>query len=185
MKQQVKQKMKMGDSADVSLTANIEAKDGLKLRGLWHIECFDVDGNLKWEELAYNLVTNEGLDHILDVQFHGTTQVNPWYVGLKGAGAMDATDTLASHANWTEETNYAGTRKEFVEGAASSQTISNTGNAASFTMSAAYTAAGAFLASVTSGTGGILFCGIDFSTARSGDSPDVINVTYTLSSADA
>jgi hypothetical protein len=161
-----------------------KTQDGALLRGQFHVECFDKDGNLKWVEDLRNLVVNEGLNHILDVQFHAETQVTTWYVGLKGTGSPAAGDTLASHAGWTEITAYTGDRKEFVEGAASSQQISNTGNAASFSITGTATVAGAFLCSVSSGSSGKLFCAADFSSPRSVDNGDTLNVTYTITAAD-
>lgn len=161
-----------------------KTQDGALLRGIFHVECFDKDGKLKWVEDLQNLVVNEGLNHILDVQFHAETQVTTWYVGLKGTGTPAAGDTLAAHGTWAEITAYTGDRKEFVEGAASSQSISNTGNAASFAITGAATVAGAFLASVTSGSAGKLFCAADFSSPRSVDNGDTLNVTYTITAAD-
>lgn len=154
------------------------------LRGRFHVECFDKDGNLKWVEDVPNLVVNEGLDHILGVQFNAVTQVTTWYVGLKGAGTPAVGDTLASHGTWTELTDYTGDRQEFVEGAASGQSISNSGNAAVFPITGAMTVAGAFLASVNTGSAGILFCAADFSSPRSVDNGDTLNVTYTIDAAD-
>jgi hypothetical protein len=37
---------------------------------------------LVWEETAHNLINNEGLDRILNVLLHGTTQTSPWYCCL-------------------------------------------------------------------------------------------------------
>ncbi|MGD9381501.1 MAG: hypothetical protein PVI03_03575 [Candidatus Thorarchaeota archaeon] len=162
----------------------LKALSELKLRGNFHVECFDKDGNLKWVEEGHNLVVNEGLNHILDVQFHAETQVTTWYVGLKGTGSEAAGDTLASHAGWSEITAYTGDRKEFVEGAASSQQISNTGNAASFSITGTATVAGAFICSVSTGSAGKLFCVADFSSPRSVDNGDTLNVTYTITAAD-
>jgi hypothetical protein len=161
-----------------------KTRDGALLKGRFHIECLDKDGNLKWVEDIQNLVVNEGLNHILDVQFHAETQVTTWYVGLKGTGSEAVGDTLASHAGWAELADYTGDRQEFVEGAASSQSISNTGNAAVFPITGPMTVAGAFLASVATGSAGKLFCAADFSSPRSVDNGDTLNVTYTIDAAD-
>jgi len=104
-------------------------------------------------------------------------------MGLKGAGSAAAGDTLLSHATWTEFTSYSGNRKAYVEGAAASQAISNTGNAASFTMTGAGTVAGSFLTSAETGTTGTLFSAVDFSSSRTVATSDVINVTYSISIA--
>lgn len=160
--------------------------DGLKVGGRFVVECFDAEGKLKWRDTAKNLVVNEGLNHLLGVVFHGVTQVSPWYMGLIGSSpTYAAADTLASHSGWTEFTGYTGNRQEFVEGAASSQQISNSGNAASFAITGSGTVYGAFLASANTGTTGTLFCAASFSQgSKSVSNGDTVNVTYTLSAAD-
>src|SRR5574343_560680 len=156
----------------------------LKVGGVFEAECYDRDGNLKWKDVAKNLVVNAGLNHILDVIFHGTTQVNPWYVGLKLTGTVKAADTLASHASWSEATVYSGNRPAYVEAAASGQSITNSANKASFTIDAAATVAGAFVASASAGTSGTLMCAANFTAPRGVESGDTLEVTYTISAAD-
>ena len=159
-------------------------KSRLGFRGIFIVECFDNQGNLKWREVAGNLVVNDGLDHALDVIFAGATQIDPWYLGLKNAGAVAASDTLSSHAGWTEFTDYTGNRKTFNENAPSGQSIDNVGNPASFSINNTGTVSGALLASVASGTVGILFCAVNFATPRDVISGDTVNVTYTLTTGD-
>lgn len=130
------------------------------------------------------MINDSGCNHILNVQFHATTQVSPWYVLLKGTGAVAADDTLAVHNNWSEITTYSGSRKEFVEGAGASKSISNSGNTASFAINGACTVAGAGLASVNTGTGGTLFNAVDFSSPRTLTDGDTLNITMTISSSD-
>ena len=56
------------------------------LANFWKVTCLDKDGNVKWEENKKNIIVTAGLNHILDTQFHATTQNTTWYIGLKGAG---------------------------------------------------------------------------------------------------
>jgi hypothetical protein len=159
----------------------------LKIGGYFDVICRDgASGILKWKDRAKNIVTNEGLDHILDVVLHGDSQVSPWYIGLVDSDStFAAADTMASHAGWTENEVYTGDRKEFVEAAASSQSLSNTGSASVFTISSGtQSIEGAFLTSTTSGTGGTLFCEAAFASAKSVDSGDTLEVTYTINAAD-
>jgi hypothetical protein len=157
----------------------------IKLGGYFHVVCKGPDGKSKWEEHFHNLLTNEGLNHLLDVLVHGDTQVSPWYVFLKNTGAPAATDTLPSHAGWTENTNYTGNRQEYIEAAASGQSITNSANKASFPIDTDTQALyGAGLASVATGTAGILLCVADFSSVKNADNGDTLEVTYTLSAAD-
>lgn len=160
-------------------------KSNIRIGGYFTVDCYGPDGELKWTEVAHNLVTNEGLDHLLDVLLGGATQSNPWYVGLKESGSPAAGDTLLSHPTWSENSNYTGTRKEYVEASATSQSVTNSANKASFSIDTdTQTINGAFLASVTSGTSGVLLCAADFSSAKSLDSGDTLEVTYTISAAD-
>jgi hypothetical protein len=100
-----------------------------------------------------------------------------------------AADTLASHAGWTElvpGTDYTGNRKAVTFGTATTadpSVISNSAAPSSFAMLVNGTVvAGAFLASVNSGTSGILFSAGDFTGGdKTVDNGDTLNVTYTFS----
>ncbi len=160
--------------------------DGFRIGGVFVIECRDAQGNLVWRDMAKNLVTNEGLNHLLNVAFHGSSQTATWYMGLiNSSPSYAASDTMASHSGWTEFTGYSGDRKEWAEGAASGQQISNSGNPASFSVTQAGTIAGAFLCSAASGSTAVLYCEANFSQ---GDRPVAdgytLNGTYTLTGQD-
>lgn len=159
-------------------------ENAMKVGGIFEVDCFDKFGNKKWSDVAKNLVVNAGLNHILDVQFHATTQVSPWYVGLKLTGSAASVDTLATHTGWTEATGYTGNRKEYVEAAASGKSITNSANKASFSIGSTATIAGAFVASASAGTTGTLFCAANFTSPRAVESGDTLEVTYTISAAD-
>ena len=154
------------------------------LANFWKVTCLDKDGNIKWEEDNKNIIVTAGLNHILDVQFHATTQVTAWYIGLKGAGTPVAADTMASHGSWAELTGYAGNRKEWTEGAASSGSMTN-GSSVDFTINATATIAGAFLNTAATGTGGTLYGVVDFSSARAVINGDTLQVTVTVTAASA
>lgn len=156
----------------------------VKVGGIFEVDCYDQDGNKKWSDVAKNLVVNAGLNHILDVIFHGTAAVATWYVGLKLTGNPAAADTLASHAGWTEATGYTGDRKAYVEAAASGQSITNSANKASFAIGSSATIAGAFVCSVSAGTSGTLMCAANFTNPRAVENGDTLEVTYTISAAD-
>lgn len=160
----------------------------VRLGGIFTIDCYGPDGQLKWSEQSHNIVTNGGLDHTLDVVLHASTQISTWYVGLKNAGSVAAADTMSSHAGWVENQNYTeATRVAYVEAAASSQSITNSANKASFSIDTdSQTIAGAFLVSdnTKGGTSGTLLCVADFSSSKSADDGDTLEVTYTISAAD-
>jgi hypothetical protein len=159
--------------------------------GVYKVQCVGADGHVKWEEEMHNLVVNEGLQSMVSVYLDSGTQVTTWYLGLitgPGSGTtIAAGDTLATHGGWTEFTNYTGNRKTATFGTATTadpSVISNSASPASFAISGAGgTVAGAFLASVATGTSGVLFSASDFQSP--GDrvvvSGDTLNVTYTFS----
>lgn len=182
-----------GDKFSVGLVAGAKSASGASGGGVYRVECIGADGKLKWAEDMHNLVVNEGLQDMNTKYFKGSSYTAAWYVGLvtgPGSGTSYAAgDTLASHAGWTEFTNYTGSRKAAVFGTATTadpSVIDNSGSPASFTVSGAGgTVAGAFLCSVDSGTSGVLFSEADFGSP--GDrvvvSGDTLNVTYTFSLA--
>ena len=156
----------------------------LGLVNYWKVTCLDKDGNVKWEENEKNIIVTAGLNHILDVQFHATTQVTAWYIGLKAAGTPLAADTMASHSSWAESTGYAGDRKEWTEGAASSGSMTN-GSSVDFSVTGTATVAGAFLNTAATGTSGTLYGVVDFSSSRAVISGDTLQVTVTVTAASA
>lgn len=143
------------------------------------VECFDRDGKLKWREEFKNLVTTEGKNDIIDKYFKGSAYTAAWYLGLKGTGSAAVGDTLASHGGWSEVTPYSGNRPAITFGTTSGG--SNTASSAAFTINATATVAGAFIASVNTGTSGKLYSAGDFAASRGVASGDTLNVTPTVS----
>lgn len=145
----------------------------------YKIECYDKAGNLKWSEEVENLVTTAGKTDIVDKYLKGSAYTAAWYLGLKGTGSAAAGDTLASHAGWSELTPYSGNRPSITWGTTSSG--SNTASAVSIPITGTATVAGAFTATVNTGTSGILYSVSDFSASRSVANGDTLNVTPTIS----
>lgn len=133
----------------------------------------------QWNETFHNVVTNAGRNDVLDKYFKGSSYTAAWYLGLAGTGTKAAADTLASHAGWAEVTPYSGNRPAITFGTTASQ--SNTASAVSYTINATATVAGAFIASVNTGTSGLLYSAGDFAASRSVANGDTLNVTPTVS----
>lgn len=187
-------KVKSKDVASSSLIAGGSAADSTSAKGVYKIQCHDKDGNLKWEDEAPNLVVNEGLQDMNAKYFTGTTYTAAWYLGLYGSGATNspaAGDTMASHAGWTEVTDYSqATRPACTFGTpttANPSVATNSASPASFSINGTTTVGGAFLTSnnTKGGTTGTLYSAADFSAPgdRSVVSGDTLSVTYTLSLA--
>lgn len=185
------EKANSSDTASAGLVAKTGFSTTAKAGGVYHVQCLDKDGNLKWEDSMNNLVVNQGLQDMTTDYFKGVAYTASFFLGLvtgPGSGTTyAAADTLASHAGWTEFTNYSGSRKAVTFGTATTadpSVISNSASPSSFTISGAGgVVAGAFLCTVASGTSGILFSEADFQSPgdRTVVSGDTLNVTYTFS----
>lgn len=167
---------------------NEKAKAG----GVFTVQCYDKEGNLKWSAEKHNLVVNVGLQDMNAKYFSGSSYTAAWYIGLYGAGASNtpaASDTMASHAGWTEVTAYSqATRPACTFGTASTadpSIITNSASPATFSINGTTTVGGAFLTSdnTKGGTTGILFSASDFQSPgdRSVVNGDTLTVTYTFS----
>ena len=189
-------KAKSTDSVASSVTQFKGFNEGARGGGTFHFQCFDKDGNLKWEDSAKNLVVNTGLQDMNTQYFKGSSYTAAWYIGLVTGPASGntyaAADTLASHSGWTEDTNYSGgNRATATFGTATTadpSVIDNSGSVAVFSITGTTTVAGAFLTDVQSNasTSGLLFSVSNFTGGdRAVISGDTLNVTYEFSLADA
>lgn len=169
----------------------------LSLKNIWHFECFDKNGDLKWEETIENLTTNVGLDEILEQVWKGSGYTAAHYVGLTdSAPTVAAGDTMSSHAGWAEFQTYTASspnvRPTLTLGTVASQSVDNSASKASFVIDVAspdsQTIGGGFLTtdSTIGGTSGILMAVAAFSAGdKTLNGGDTLNVTVTLTAASA
>jgi len=180
------------DAVGATLDKLFSAGDAASAGGVYTVECFDKDGNLKWSSKTHNLVVNVGLQDMNSKYFVGSTYTATWYLGLYGAAASNnpaAGDSMSSHGGWTEITPYSNaTRPAATFGSATlanPSVITNSASTAQFNINATATVGGAFLVSnnTKGGSTGILFSASDFQSPgdRSVASGDTLNVTYTFS----
>jgi hypothetical protein len=189
-------KAKSTDRVASAVEMNTGSNTGAAGGGVFHFECYDRDGNLKWSDTAKNIVVNTGLQDMNDKYFRGSAYTAAWYIGLvsdSGFTGYAAADTLASHAGWTETTAYSGANRATatfgVPTTADPSVVDNTSSQATFVMSGTVVVKGAFLSNVQDKTSnsGLLFSAANFETPgdRSVVSGDTLNVRYEFSLADA
>ena len=188
-----------GDQATITLNAGAVANETLGIEGHYHVECRDKDGNLKWEESFPNLVNAVGKELMLDTLLKGSAySVTGPFLGLiSGAAPTFGTgsDTMTSHAGWTEFTNYT-VGGSAVRGTAVFASATSTGSTPSNVTTSAATAitytitggggtvGGCFLvlgsgaSSTQSNTGGTLYSAGAFTTAKITTAGDTVSVTY-------
>ena len=116
----------------------------------------------------HNIVTNEGLDALLDIMFGATAKIATWYVIIFETDTTPVAGTTYGTPVFTE-TNAAydeATRPEYIDVPSSGQSISNSASKATFTMNATKSIYGAALlgggsAPTTKGDtagGGTMYC---------------------------
>jgi hypothetical protein len=188
------EKAQAADFVGSAITKALEAGETASAKGVYTMQCFDKDGNLKWEAECPNLVVNVGLQDMNDKYFLGSAYTATWYIGLYGSGASNspaAGDTMASHAGWTEVVPYSQATRPACTFAtpttANPSVATNSASPAVYSINATSTVGGAFLVSdnTKSGSTGTLYSASDFTSPgdRSVVSGDTLNVTYTLSLA--
>lgn len=181
---------KAADIVTASVNANRGGTESVAAGGVFTVTCTGADGQVKWTDTFHNLVVNEGLQDMNEKYFKSVGYTAAFYLGLvTGPGASNtyaAGNTLATHAGWTENTNYSGTRKAVTFGSATladPSVIGNSASPASFSITSnGQVIAGALLCTVASGTSGVLFSVGNFTGGdKTVDSGDTLSVTYTFS----
>lgn len=152
--------------------------------GWFLVEHRNKDGKLIGLYRVPNGIVDVGMNHILETEFHGGSQVSTWYIGLVDSWTAFAdADTMASHSGWSESTAYTQTtRPQWTAGAAAGRQITNA-STVDFSINASATLKGIFVTSVNtkSGTSGTLWATAAFSSTVSVGNGDTLKVTYTVS----
>lgn len=156
---------------------------------------FTVSVNGEPQDVSHNIVTNEGLDSLLDVYLAGGTQITAWKVALFKTNTTPlATHTYAS-PGYTEIAGSdvsEGSRQAWTAGSVASQSVDNSGSAAVYTAAGSVTIYGAALVGGGTGAatiadaagGGTLYASSKFATSKALTASDTITVTYTFTQAD-
>ncbi len=187
------------DACSATVIRGAGAKEDTSPAGYYKAECYDKDGNLKWSDYINNVVTDQGRNHMLGVNFRAVTQVTAWYIGLissvKGANNYAAaanTDTQASHSNWAyangnNAPQFSQTSLRQITFAAAATKAIASSNATVFSITSSGTVKGAFLTTNpnkgdgdSGSTTGFLYSA---GTFTGGDkvvqNGDTLNVSYT------
>lgn len=185
------------DKAEASVSLASAIADGAKIGGIFEVEAWKPDGTLAWREKCHNVVTNEGLNHILNVVLNAATPITTWYCSLVESNttpiatltyAVPTYDEIGSGDVKAPTT----TRQEYIEATSTSQSITNSANKASFTMNASITLFGACVVGGGSAAttlddtagGGTLLCYAKFGASQVVQADYVVNLTYTIGAAD-
>lgn len=190
------EKVNSESNQDASIVRSSMLTEKAEAHGKYYVECIGADGKLKWADTIENVVTTVGKNLALDTYLAGSayTVTGP-FLGLISStsySAVDAADTMSSHAGWLEAGNanaptYTSPRKTAAWSAASAGSKALSA-ALSFAITGSGTVKGCFL---TFGTGAVstidntsgtlysagLFSGGDKVVINS----DILNISYTAS----
>ena len=167
----------------------IITRHGAKFKGIWLIEIFDKYGKFLSKSFSENIVTDEGLNHILNVVLHDTAKEATWFCEcFEDDFTPDGDETYAVPGYTEWEAYDEGTRPEYDNAASAAKSTTNSANKAVFTANASKTLYGASLVSDnTKGDevgGGVLIVAGTFAVAQPVINTNVVNLTYTVTSAD-
>lgn len=189
------------DAADAVVVRTPITNEGCNAEGIYTIRCVDKDGNLKWEEVAKNLVVTEGRNLALDTFLSGSSYtVTGPFMGLissVGFSAISAGDTAAQingSNGWKEAGSsnnfplYTAPRKTCVWSAATGASKSLSANLTFNIVTTGGTIKGCFIifgpgaSSTIADTNGILWSVVLFSSGDKTVSPgDTVQATYSTS----
>ena len=189
-----------GDNAIATLQANVVTDESFGIEGHYHVECRDAQGNLKWTEDFDNQVVQVGKIFMFQQLLIASpvSLVGP-YLGLVSGSSntFSPTDTMSSHAGWSEFTAYTvggsavrGTAafatptgnsnttpgSNVVTAAATAITYTITG--AGGTVGGCFLVTGTGASSTLSSTTGTLWSAGAFTTPKTTTAGDTVSVTY-------
>lgn len=161
-------------------------KSQINFKGIAYLEHWRRGKLIGIQPVNFNGVKDTAINDILGVYFDAVSQSANWYMGVinnSGSPSEDPTDTLASHAGWTEFTDYSGNRPEWAPDAPSSKQITNS-SVITFTFTGTGTIYGFSICNVATGDSGMLWATGALSTPESVISGDVFKFTYTVTGSD-
>lgn len=187
------------ESCSATVTRGAGSLEAVSPAGYYTTECYDKDGNLKWSDYIQNVVTDQGRNHMLGVEFKSVTQVTAWYIGLissvKGSNSYATvanTDTQAAHSNWgyangNNAPQYSQLAHPVVTFASAATKAIASSSACVFSITSSGTVKGAFLTSnpnksnagLGPTTGFLYSAGLFSAGDKVVSSGDTLNVSYT------
>ena len=178
----------ISDLSAAALVARGGIDDTLKTLGWYEVECVR-DGKVIWTDIAWNTVTTEGKNAMLD-KFLGLGAAYAAIVMGLHTTVGNASSTYASPAPQVESTVYSNANRPTPSFSAASAGAKATSAAVAFTINGSATITGCFMALGAAGiatkgdtgtAGAVLLSSGTFSGgSRAVISGDTLNVTYTL-----
>lgn len=147
------------------------------------------------ESVDPNIVTNQGINYILDAGLSGGTQITAWKVAVFKTDTTPAAGHTYASPSYTEIADAdvdENARQAFTDAGVSGQSLSNTASPAVYTFAGTITAYGASIVGGGSGAatiadtggGGTYYAGSQYAAEKDMTDDDTLTTTYTLGGAD-
>ena len=160
--------------------------DGLGLKGIWNVKIIDREGNCRDEFEAKNVVTAEGILHLLDVGIGAKTKSSNYYVGLNGTVDIPTSSSTYAVPGFTEEEDYAETSRELwdVDSAATGAITNSTPAEFNIDTDSTNVYGGFICDNATKGdtaaSGAVLLAALNFGSVKVVDNGEKIQIQYTI-----
>lgn len=159
--------------------------NGLQVTGRWRWEIWTPGGDCRKLGQFHNGIVTVGINALLDAYFNAGTQPAGFYVGPIDDDDYDelsADDTMASHAGWTEMTDYSEATRPAWDPSAAASGLLVASSASEITLSAGKTLKGLFLTSdnTKGGTAGTLWATGLFDVVQVMQASEVFKCYYEL-----
>jgi len=184
---------KGGSMQEIKVNLPPDLKVGAKFKGVFEIEVKDKLGNLISKSRAENIITGQGLNHILNVEFCGATQIATWYLVIFESDYTPLDGDTYAVPGYVEFTAFDGATRPIYDKTLGNKQVTNSASEGVFTANATKTLYGAAL--VGGGTsptvkgdtagGGTLECAGRFAANQPVIAGNVVNLTYSVTVADA
>jgi hypothetical protein len=177
------------DTNDACVIRHSNFGEMLNARGVFDTVCYGSDGQVKWHDVAWNLVVDQGKNAMLDNYFAGISYTAAWFMSLIVAGTGLSSSTYAVPIV-TEVTNSIITNRQAMAWYTASSGGVKTAAVTSLTLIGTATIIGnmvvmagvdAAVVGNSSDPSGILFSTANFSGgSKTVTAGDVLNVTYSI-----
>jgi hypothetical protein len=173
------------DLAGTTITLGDSINEEANLTGTWHVEVFDAEGVLQYDETLQNLLTTQGKNTMLTIVTSGTFA--PLYASAFTAGSPAITATYAAPIVTEVTTGMLANRQLLTWGAASAGAIVGT---CAFSIISGCTLTGIMAMSGgagittpgnTAATSGVLLSEGTLGTSQVISTTGTVNLSYTLS----
>lgn len=182
------ERSKFGSRFKGELEVNRGIREHTLIYSIWETELIR-DGKCIDKAIVHNRCVDQGLNHILNVQFHAAAQIATWYILIFEDDYTPLAADTYQVPGFTECTAYTeAARQAFVESEATAKSLTNSANKAVFSINATKNIYGGALVSLVTiddqAAGNFMYCAANFGEAKSVENGDTFKVTVTLSASD-